>query len=246
MSRSNVYRAVKSIELLGIIIQIKNGRKKLYKVDVSSHLTLKFFEIFAQERFMNLPSKLINSLSAFFQIASRCDAMILFGSYACGLSHEFSDIDICCICENEELRSKIKRLARKYYPDLRFEIHFYDKKALEELNDFVVLDSLLNGIPFIGGDCVFRYLSKIQNFPKSYILYRLGKCEEYMKKINSCSGPAKEYFRRLVTISIGEINSVLKLKTTIPKKNIKNIDADKEVKKLHDVLARIGDSVWLI
>jgi len=54
VSRSNVYRAVKSIEQLGLVIQIKDGKKKLYKTDLSSRLAVKFFEIFIQERFMKM------------------------------------------------------------------------------------------------------------------------------------------------------------------------------------------------
>lgn len=246
ISRSNVYRAVKSIEQLGLIIQIKDGKKKLYKTDLSSRFAVKFFEIFVQERFMNLPSRLANVLSAFSQSASECGAMILFGSYASGLAHELSDIDICCICEDEKVKVEIKGLSRKYYPDFRFEIHFYNKQALEKLNDFVVLDSLLNGIPFVGAELVFSYLAKMQNFPKAYLLYRLQKCEGYIKKISKTSGPAKEYFQNLVNISIGEINAVLKLKTTVPKKSIKKINAVETIEHLHNEIARRGDAIWLI
>ena len=246
ISRSNVYRAVKSIEQLGLVIQIKDGKKKLYKTDISSRLAVKFFEIFTQERFMNLPSRLNNILSTFPQSVPGCDAMILFGSYANGLAHESSDIDICCVCENEEAKTKIKKLSRKYYPDFRFEIHFYNKQALENLNDFVILDSLLNGIPFVGADLVFHHLARIQNFPKAYMLYRLQKCEDYIKKINSVSGPAKKYFQDLVNISIGEINSVLKFKRTVPKKDIKKVNAVKAIEHLHDEISKRGDAIWLI
>jgi len=195
---------------------------------------------------MNLPPKLINVLSAFPRSASGCDAIILFGSYASGLSHKFSDVDICCVCEREETKARIKKFSKKYYPDFRFEIHFYNKQALENLNDFVVLDSLLNGIPFVGAGLVFQYLAKLQGFPKAYMLYRLQKCEDYIRKINNASGPAKEYFQNLANVSIGEMHSVLKLKTTVPKKNIKKVNAIEAIEHLHNEIAKRGDTIWLI
>jgi len=62
---------------------------------------------------------------------------------------KYSDVDICLITDNEKIKEAVKHRVKDFYPDLKFEPHFYSENAFREKRDFVILDSLLNGIPWV-------------------------------------------------------------------------------------------------
>ncbi len=125
-------------------------------------------------------------------------------------------------------------------------MHYYRQEDFGRLSDFVVLESLMNGIPIKGHSFVLKSLCRLQDFPKSYLLQRLQKCELYIKKAQKMSGPARKYFKDLVAVSLGEIEAVLRKKTTVPKKKIRKTDFAGKIEKLHEELSKRGDSIWLI
>lgn len=245
ISRSNVYRAVREIQNSGLIVQVKTGRKKLFRIDSSSRAASLFFALFSVERYNRLPARVKNLLDRLVKECP-CKAMVLFGSFAQGLYGKYSDIDLCLVEDVEEARHRMKRWAKSFYPEFRFELHFYKEKDFREMMDFVVLDSLLNGIAVTGLDFIFQQASRIQTFSKTYLLYRLHQCEAYLKKLNKVSGPARRYFQELITVSLGEIHALIKVKTTVPKKRIKNFRFSGEIERLHEELSKKGDRVWLI
>lgn len=245
ISRSNIYRAIEEIQKIGLVIQLKTGKKKLYRVDASSHLAELFFFLFSAERYMNLPSKLKNTLDI-FRKEYVCKTMILFGSFAQGLDEKYSDVDICVVAGSGKVEQAMRKGIKDFYPDLKFELHFYNEDKFRKISDFVILDSLLNGISFAGANLAFQALSQIQDFPKSYLLYRLQNCEGYLEKVKKVSGPAKKYFKSLVAVSLGEISALIKIKTTVPKKAIDKVNLSKEINELHDELSKRGDKIWLI
>ena len=73
-----------------------------------------------------------------------CEAIILFGSVAQGIAEKWSDIDICLVLKDYKEKNLVKRGIDKFHE--RFEPHFYDIKSFSKIKDFVVLDSLINGI----------------------------------------------------------------------------------------------------
>lgn len=248
ISKSNVYRALERMENLGIVRTIKSGKKKLYMIETSSPLAIPIWDIVAVEKYMNIDSNFKNSIDLFIDKIDKenIKCLILFGSVARGLAEKWSDIDLCIVIENKEEVEEIKSLIEELFPEVRVEAHFYSKGEFESLDDFVVLEALLNGIHLLGSRYVFDIKKDLRSFPKSYLIYRINNVKNIAKRIKKLKGDAKEYFERLATVSLGEITAILERKTIIPKRLIeKEIDINEEIKRLEEEISRKGDVIWL-
>ena len=86
-----------------------------------------------------------NKLKKYVQVLTRTvkvDKMILFGSYAKGKAHEFSDIDIALVMQNngDMIQTQIDLMKLRRMIDLRIEPHpFY-------VNDFNISNPVANEI----------------------------------------------------------------------------------------------------
>jgi len=187
---------------------------------------------------MNLSSEYKNIIDLFFQKhQDEIEVFILFGSVSRGLAKKDSDIDLLIIGD-KKLSGPILELP------YRFELHNYTWKELEEKTDFVVLDCLINGIVYKGK--VFKIIKELNAFPKSYLIYRLNKCKEYLTKSKSLKGESKKYFLNLAKVTLGEIKSILRNKKTIPKQNLKSEATFKNIAEIEQELAKEGENLWLI
>jgi predicted nucleotidyltransferase len=71
------------------------------------------------------------------------DKVYLYGSYAKGTSHEWSDVDICFFSKSFEGKKSVDivcdlfAIARKYNPDICFEPNAFPTSELENDNPFV-------------------------------------------------------------------------------------------------------------
>lgn len=135
--------------------------------------------------------------------------------------------------------------AKQFFPEQRIELHIYSLEEFKKITDFVIIDSLLHGIPLLGEEHVFTVKKDLKSFNKSYLLYRLANTKEIIRKAKQSSGEAKKYFEDVGMVALGEINSLLERKQTIPKKMVKKVNLDEETKKIEEILARKGDIIWL-
>jgi predicted nucleotidyltransferase len=71
------------------------------------------------------------------------DKVYLYGSYAKGTPHEWSDVDVCFFSKQFEgeksvnIISKLMEIAWKYNPDICFEPNAFPTSELENDNPFV-------------------------------------------------------------------------------------------------------------
>ena len=237
ISKSNVSRALRVLSNAGIIRIERGGKRKLFKIDPGKGMTKAFANMFMQEQIANLKPKTKNALEYLFsQIRDKVEGFILFGSAAYGLETAKSDIDILVISEK-----KVKISSAEFLP-YKFEIHSKTWREVEQLNDFVALDSLLNGIFFKGNELLFSIKAGVENFPKAYLLFRLKKAKEYEERVEKTSGEAKKYYKELLRISLGEMESLLYEGKIIPKKEAR---LKRSIEEIGEKLANEGEKIWL-
>jgi predicted nucleotidyltransferase len=85
------------------------------------------------------------------------DKVYLFGSYAKGTPHEWSDVDLCFFSNyfagksSIDITTKLLNIALKYNPDICFEPHVFPTSELENDNPFVK-EVLRTGKEILVGD----------------------------------------------------------------------------------------------
>ncbi|HLD72356.1 MAG TPA: nucleotidyltransferase domain-containing protein [Candidatus Nanoarchaeia archaeon] len=238
ISKSNLIRVLRPLTQEKLVIELQSGRKKTVQINGEQRLIETLWKLFMQEKQMNLSSEYKNIIDLFFQKhQDEIEVFILFGSVSRGLAKKDSDIDLLIIGD-KKLSGPILELP------YRFELHNYTWKELEEKTDFVVLDCLINGIVYKGK--VFKIIKELNAFPKSYLIYRLNKCKEYLTKSKSLKGESKKYFLNLAKVTLGEIKSILRNKKTIPKQNLKSEATFKNIAEIEQELAKEGENLWLI
>ncbi|GHV02999.1 hypothetical protein FACS189485_04980 [Spirochaetia bacterium] len=85
------------------------------------------------------------------------DKVYLYGSYAKGTPHEWSDVDVCFFSKQFEgeksvtVISKLMEIAWKYNPDICFEPNAFPTSELENDNPFVK-EILHTGIEIKGAE----------------------------------------------------------------------------------------------
>ena len=92
----------------------------------------------------------------------------------------------------------------------------------------------------------FSILAKLESIPKEYLIYRLKKSREFLNKMKSLKGEAKHYYMDLARVSLGEIESLIKHKTTLSKKEIKIEVSEKKIEELESLISIEGDKIWII
>jgi len=237
ISKSNVLRAIHALMAVGVLRQARGGKRKLFRIDAGKGIVLSFADLFMQERIANLNPSTKNAVEYLFsKIGDKADAFVLFGSCAYGLETPKSDIDIMVVGST---RPKIS--AAEFLP-YRFEIHAKTWDEVEKMTDFVILEAVLNGIIFKGTGKLFKIKAGIQSFPKAYVLFRLKKALEYEERMKKTKGKARQYYKELLRITLGELESLLYRGKLLPKKmlNIK-----KSLKDIEKKASEAGEMIWL-
>lgn len=238
ISKSNVSRILKVLLAHHIINQQKTQRKKVYRINSGLNLVKIFWKLFMEEKRQNVRPDFKNRIDLLYnKIGDEVDLFILFGSVATGLATKKSDIDVVVVSE--------KPLDVKKYDFLpyRFEIHQYNWQDIQSPVDFVVLESLINGIVYKGD--VWEIIAQLDTFPKPYIIYRLEKAKEFLNKAESLEGPAREYYENMAKVTIGEVHSVIREGRTVPKGEIELENLNETIKELEMSISRQGDKIWL-
>ena len=237
ISKSNILRVTKSLVEEKIVLEKRSGRKKTYQINSEHKLIKQLWNIFMIEKQSQLPAYFKNGVDLFYeQVKDKVEVFLLFGSVARGLAEEESDIDILIIGD-KKLNGPVIELP------YRFEVHNYTWKDLEKKTDFVVLESLMEGIWYKGE--IFNIVKEIRLFSKTYLIYRLNKIREFLKKSKTLQGEAKKYYSRLAKVTFGEIDSILNGKKTQTKRKIKVEATFKNVHKIEEELAKEGENIWL-
>lgn len=235
-SRASISRKLSILESEGLVFPRKIGGQKIYRVNTEKKLIRLVWSILMLERFENIPPKLRSTIELLFQqVKEKVDVFIIFGSVARGMYTPRSDIDVCVI--GEGVREK-----RFDFLPYRFEIHSYSKDDFRGLTDFVVLDALMNGIVLRGEEFVYDVLKDLKSFPKGYLLYRLDAVKKFRERAKTLRGEAKKYFENLAVVSLGEIESILKKRIVVGKREVKKTAS---IEEIEEMLAREGERIWL-
>ena len=241
ISKSNVLRILKVLRAHKLVIEQKSGKKKLFRINSEMSLIKILWNLFMSEKRYNLPTSFKNVIDLFYeQVKNDVELFILFGSVAQGLATDESDIDICVVS------AKGINARRFDFLPYRFEIHNYSWDDVKNPIDFVILDALLNGIVYRGD--VFDIVANLRSFPKSYLIYRVEKAKGFLKNAELQETEAKEYYKSIAKITLGEVESLLFRKSTIPKREIvfEDINIEAKIKMLEEEIVREGERIWLI
>jgi len=241
ISKSNVLRILKVLRAHNLVIEQKSGKKKLFRINSEMDIIKRLWNLFMSERRYNLPTSLKNVIDLFYErVKNDVELFILFGSVAQGLATEKSDIDICVVSE-KDINAK-----RFDFLPYRFEIHNYSWNDVKNPIDFVILDVLLNGVVYKGD--IFDIVANLKSFPKSYLIYRIEKVKEFFKKAELQENEAKEYYNGIAKITLGEVESLLHTKSTIPKRDIvfEDITIEPRIRTIEEEIVREGERIWLI
>ena len=241
ISKSNILRILTVLREGNLIIEQKSGKKKLFRINSEMSMIKILWNLFMSERRYNLPTNFKNVIDLFYeQVKNDVELFILFGSVAQGLATEKSDVDICVVSGKEINAGRFDFLPH------RFEIHNYSWEDVKDPNDFVILDALLKGVVYKGD--VFEIVANLKTFPKSYLIYRLEKAKEFFKKAELLENEANEYYKGIAKTTLGEVESLLHRKSTIPKQEIvfEDINIEAKIKILEEEIVREGERIWLI
>ncbi len=235
-SRASVLRVLGILGESALIRKFNGGR---YQANTEHEMIRRLWGLFMLEHHANLQPSFRNAIDMFFKaVEDKVVVFIVFGSVSRGLATERSDIDICFVGENIDAN-------RFDFLPCRFELYKYKEHHLKDLTDFVVLDSLLNGIVLKGEMLVYNILKDLRTFPKEYLLYRVTKAKQFLGRADELQGEAKDYYYSLARIAIGEVKAVLHKGTTVSKHEI-NYQFSEDITALESELAREGNKIWLI
>ncbi len=239
ISKSNVLRIMRVITRYNMVLEQKSGRKKVYKINYQMNMVKFLWKLFMEEERQNITPNFWNVIDLLYhQVKNVVSVFILFGSVAQGLATEKSDIDICVVAEN---RIDVGRFDFLPY---RFEIHQYDWDDFKNPVDFVALEALLNGVVFKGE--LLEIIAETNSFSKTYLIYRLEKAKDFLRRSKNLEAEAKYYYEQLAEVTIGEVKSLLLKGKTIPKREINLKDMDRELEMLENLISGEGEKVWLI
>ena len=241
ISKSNALRILRVLRAHNLVIEQKSGKKKLFRVNSEMSIIKILWNLFMSEKKYNLPTSFKNVIDLFYeQVKNDVELFILFGSVAQGLATEKSDVDICVVSGKEINAGRFEFLPH------RFEIHNYSWDDVKNPIDFVILDALLNGVVYKGD--VFDIVANLRSFPKSYLIYRIEKAKEFLKRAELLENEASEYYKSIAKITLGEVESLLHRRSTIPKREIEfeDIDIEVKIKILDEEIAREGERIWLV
>ncbi|NYZ77215.1 nucleotidyltransferase domain-containing protein [Candidatus Micrarchaeota archaeon] len=237
VSKSNVLRALHALAGIGAVRQTRGGKRKLFRIDAGKGMSLAIAGLFMQERIANLKPATKNAAEYLFsEIGDKADAFVLFGSCAYGLETPKSDIDIMVVGST---RPEISAAAFLPY---RFEIHAKTWEELEKMADFVVLEAVLNGVVFKGIGRLFGIKAGVQSFPKAYVLFRLKNAMEYAERMKKARGEARRYYKELLRISQGELESLLYRGKLAPKKML---SIKRSFEEIETKVSTAGERIWL-
>jgi len=235
-SRASLSRALSVLQREGLVVVRKIGGRKVYRVNSEKRLVYLIWSILMLERFENISLRLRNTIELLFQqVREKVEVFIIFGSVARGMYRDGSDIDICVV-------GKGVREKRFDFLPYRFEVHNYSYEDIKDLSDFVVLDAVMNGIVLKGEEFVYGILKDLKSFPKGYLLYRLDSAKRFIKKSKGLFGEAKKYYENLAMVSLGEIESILKRRVLLGKREVRKMALLEEIEKR---LAKEGERIWL-
>lgn len=234
-SRASVLRVLDRLGEHALIRDLAGGR---YQVNTEHEMTRQLWSLFNLERWINLPPPFKNAIDMFFaSVGEAVEVFIVFGSVPKGTATERSDIDICVVGE------EIKERRFDFLPQ-RFEVHNYQRHELEDLADFVVLDSVLHGIVLKGRYVVFNILKGLRSFPKEYLVYRLKKAKQFYRRAAEVEGEAEAYYMTLANVAVGEVDHVLHQGTTVSRWEMGTYTSE-DISALEEELAKQGGQVWL-
>lgn len=236
-SRTSLSRALSILQNEGLVISRKIGGRKIYYVNSEKKLVRLVWPILMLERFENIPPRLRNTIELLFQqVREKVRVFVIFGSVARGMYRDGSDIDICLV--GRGVREK-----RFDFLPYRFEVHNYTYEDFKILSDFVVLDAVMNGIVLKGEEFIYGILKNLKSFPKEYLLYRLDSAKRFISKSKGISGEAKKYYENLAMVNLGEIESILKRRVLLGKREVKKMALLEEIEER---LSKEGERIWLI
>ena len=110
-----VYRTLQELEKKKIIGVKKFGKTLVYDLNFSKQEPKIAFYLYAVRRANDFSKKHPSIFAALSELPEdKIDILAIFGSYAKGIQHEKSDVDVICVTSENDLTSKIRALKHAY------------------------------------------------------------------------------------------------------------------------------------
>jgi DNA-binding MarR family transcriptional regulator len=235
-SHAGATRALRRLEQARCCV--KRGAR--YRANPDQAVVRYLWLLLQAERYRNLPPELVNAIDLVVGELTGADAVVLFGSWAHGVADETSDVDICLFGKG----ARSQRLMRQRWT---FEIQAFGPDELNEPSRTVVLDALCTGITVRGADLVYDAASRLRSFPKSFLLARLARAQDFMTRSEDLTGPARDYYTQLAERTLRQIDGILQRGRTVARRERgATRSIDQLYRELSARLAEEGERVWLI
>ena len=88
-------------------------------------------------------------------------------------------------------------------------------------------------------------LRGLENGSDLQLVVLKNKSKEFLNRLRFLKGEGRKYHQNLIKITIGEIESLIKNRTTLSKKEIKIEVTEKKIKELEEALSREGTRIWI-
>jgi len=213
---TNVQKALQ--ELKPLFIDKKEGAKKLYQLNLNSHLVQSLFLTYAWEKVNHFPQTVISCIEALLRRSPSALSIYLFGSSV--YSMEPNDIDIAVVYEGSKV--KLESAWEEVRSDFQenVEVHFISKKDFVRMfkeGNYRLTSTLKGCLVLQDRDFLFHYLGKIPLPEKQFLLAQVNQLQSSVKKCFTLYRDNKEKCEELQkTIWLDFLRVYIAVKGEIP------------------------------
>ena len=204
---------LKKLQSLEIIIEEKEGKKKMYKLNPNHVLYTELVRLSNLNELLNLPQKYVGSMRELTdrlveKLKYNLVSIILYGSVARDEADKYSDMDIIVITRKSEKDDEIHRICDNVSDIFseRLETRALDKKELEEryrLGDDFLINVMKDGIVVYDPEGYYsNFLSRgIPKVSKELINKKLEKAHKWLENAGKSFKSSAEASGSLLGIS---------------------------------------------
>lgn len=168
-SNSQLQRAIKLFQELGILSAEKVGKTYRYRLNLANGTTLSYLALLDQQELQQIPIvlKAVKELTEHMQRDTEFFALLVFGSYAKGTASEKSDLDLAVIAPDEDtqkmLRADASSIERRSL--LKLDLQFFTRTEFLEMlrveEENVGKEIARNNYIYYGADLYYKLLHKV-------------------------------------------------------------------------------------
>jgi predicted nucleotidyltransferase len=225
------------------------GRKVTFRLDPSSPLLPPLFELIERERLAASESHVRLALDDYMAglDLDRVHSVVLFGSQARGVAVEGSDVDLCVVFKGDTIPGgeRVELMAKGEVP-IMMEVHEYSEEEFAWVPDLPALDALLHGITLHGFHWVLDKRATLHTIRKELLTRRMETTRDQLAQALDGGEGVRAYLTDVVEMSLAEMEAIIARGTTISRRELEpRGDLEHRLRNLEDLLARLGENVWL-